>query len=77
MTRYQIKAFRSSGGAKANKLRGMEVGGDRWAVDARELEGDEKAECWEIACAAYPDFASYQELTDRSIPVAVLSRTDS
>jgi deazaflavin-dependent oxidoreductase (nitroreductase family) len=54
----------------------VEVGADRWAVDAREVDGDEKAECWTIACAAYPDFASYQELTDRTIPVAVLSRKD-
>ncbi len=52
----------------------VEVGADRWAVDARQVEGDEKAECWKLACAAYPDFESYQELTDRSIPVAVLSR---
>ncbi|MEM8619263.1 MAG: nitroreductase family deazaflavin-dependent oxidoreductase [Actinomycetota bacterium] len=52
----------------------VQVGAERWAVDAREVDGDEKAECWQIACAAYPDFASYQELTDRNIPVAVLSR---
>ena len=50
----------------------VEVGGERWVVDAREVDGDEKAECWEIACAAYPDFASYQELTDRTIPVVEL-----
>lgn len=52
----------------------VEVGADRWAVDARQVEGDEKAQCWELACDAYPDFASYQELTDRNIPVAVLTR---
>ena len=52
----------------------VEVMGERWAVDAREVEGDEKAQCWQIAAAAYPDFDSYQELTDRAIPVAVLTR---
>lgn len=52
----------------------VEVMGERWAVDAREVDGDEKAECWKIATAAYPDFDSYQELTDRTIPVAVLTR---
>ncbi len=53
----------------------VEVGADRWAVDFRELdEGPERAECWKILVEAYPDFASYQELTDRRLPVAVLSR---
>ncbi len=53
----------------------VEVGADRWAVDARELdEGSERDDCWARACAAYPDFATYQELTDRRIPVAVLTR---
>lgn len=54
----------------------VEVGAERWAVDARELdEGPERNECWDLAVAAYPDFASYQDLTDRRIPVAVLTRT--
>jgi deazaflavin-dependent oxidoreductase (nitroreductase family) len=53
----------------------VEVGADRWAVDVRELEeGGERDDCWALACAAYPDFATYQELTDRRIPVAVLTR---
>ena len=52
----------------------VEVGADRWAVDFREVEGDERDECWAIAAGVYPDFDSYQELTDRRIPVAVLSR---
>jgi len=51
----------------------VELDGRRWAVTARELpEGPERDECWELAEAAYPDFASYQQLTDRRIPVAVL-----
>lgn len=54
----------------------VELAGERWAVTAREVEGDEKAECWRLAQAAYPDFDSYQELTDRVIPVAVLERRD-
>jgi deazaflavin-dependent oxidoreductase (nitroreductase family) len=52
----------------------VQVGADRWAVTAREVEGDERDECWALATAAYPDFASYQEFTDRRIPVAVLER---
>ncbi|MEM9514547.1 MAG: nitroreductase family deazaflavin-dependent oxidoreductase [Actinomycetota bacterium] len=51
----------------------VQVKAERWSVDVREVDGDEKAECWDIAVRAYPDFASYQELTDRTIPVAVLA----
>ncbi len=39
---------------------------------AREVTGDEKAEWWGYAVAAYPDYADYQTKTDRSIPVFVL-----
>ncbi|KAA1432248.1 nitroreductase family deazaflavin-dependent oxidoreductase [Mycolicibacter arupensis] len=41
--------------------------------DAREVFGDEKAQWWERAVAAYPDYADYQEKTDRQIPVFVLT----
>ncbi|MEL7208874.1 MAG: nitroreductase/quinone reductase family protein, partial [Actinomycetota bacterium] len=45
------------------------------AVTPRELdEGEERDECWGIAAEAYPDFDSYQELTDRRIPVVLLER---
>lgn len=39
---------------------------------AREITGDEKAEWWERAVAAYPPYADYQNNTDRQIPVFVL-----
>jgi deazaflavin-dependent oxidoreductase (nitroreductase family) len=39
---------------------------------ARELTGDEKAVWWKRAVAAYPDYADYQEKTDREIPVFIL-----
>ncbi len=39
---------------------------------AREVTGDEKAEWWRRAVAAYPEYAEYQEKTDREIPVFVL-----
>jgi deazaflavin-dependent oxidoreductase (nitroreductase family) len=41
--------------------------------DAREVFGDEKAAWWERAVAAFPDYAEYQEKTDRQIPVFVLT----
>jgi F420H(2)-dependent quinone reductase len=37
----------------------------------REVDGDERAEWWERAVAAYPPYAEYQENTDRKIPVFV------
>ena len=41
---------------------------------AREVHGEEKAQWWERAVAAYPDYADYQKKTDRQIPVFVLER---
>lgn len=52
----------------------VEIGGDRWPVTVREVEGDERDECWDLLVAGYPDFASYQQLTSRELPVAVLER---
>jgi F420H(2)-dependent quinone reductase len=43
---------------------------------AREITGDEKAEWWGHAVAAYPDYADYQTKTDRPIPVFVLEPAD-
>ena len=52
----------------------VEVDGDRWAVTPRHAEGEEREELWKLACATYPDFASYQELSPRQLPVVVLER---
>lgn len=41
-------------------------------MTARELSGDERAQWWERAVAAYPPYAEYQERTSRQIPVFVL-----
>jgi len=41
--------------------------------DAREVFGEEKSQWWQRAVAAYPDYAEYQEKTDRQIPVFVLT----
>ena len=38
-------------------------------MTVRLIEGDEKAEWWERAVAAFPPYADYQEKTDREIPV--------
>jgi F420H(2)-dependent quinone reductase len=41
-------------------------------MTARELTGDERAQWWKRAVAAYPPYAEYQERTTRQIPVFVL-----
>lgn len=39
---------------------------------ARELDGDEREQWWQRAVEVWPDYAAYQEKTDRRIPVFVL-----
>lgn len=41
-------------------------------MTAREVFGEEKATWWERAVEAWPDYASYQTKTERTIPVFVL-----
>jgi F420H(2)-dependent quinone reductase len=43
------------------------------AMTAREVEGQEKAMWWQRCVAAFPDYATYQEKTQRAIPVFVLT----
>jgi deazaflavin-dependent oxidoreductase (nitroreductase family) len=44
---------------------------------AREIAGDERAEWWDRAVAAYPPYADYQKKTDRQIPVFVLEPVEN
>jgi deazaflavin-dependent oxidoreductase (nitroreductase family) len=41
-------------------------------LDAREVDGDEKAAWWARATAVWPDYDAYQAATDRRIPLFVL-----
>ncbi|MBH1935839.1 nitroreductase family deazaflavin-dependent oxidoreductase [Streptomyces sp. AV19] len=50
----------------------LQDGTVRQDMRAREVTGDEKAQWWERAVAAFPDYADYQRKTDRTIPVFVL-----
>jgi deazaflavin-dependent oxidoreductase (nitroreductase family) len=45
-------------------------------VVVRQASGDEKAEWWERAVAAYPPYAEYQAKTDRQIPVFIATPKD-
>ncbi|MER7808232.1 nitroreductase family deazaflavin-dependent oxidoreductase [Streptomyces sp900116325] len=50
----------------------LQDGPVRQDMNAREVTGDEKRMWWERAVEAFPDYAGYQEKTDRQIPVLVL-----
>jgi deazaflavin-dependent oxidoreductase (nitroreductase family) len=50
----------------------VQDGPDPWDGVAREVTGEEKAEWWARAVAAFPDYADYQKKTDREIPVFVV-----
>ncbi len=50
----------------------LQDGPSKWDMVARESTGEERAAWWERAVAAYPDYADYQEKTDRQIPVWIL-----
>jgi deazaflavin-dependent oxidoreductase (nitroreductase family) len=52
----------------------VQDGPEPWDGAAREVTGAEKAEWWERAVAAFPDYADYQRKTDREIPLFVVER---
>src|SRR3954463_10687363 len=52
----------------------VQDGAEAWDGVAREVHGEERAQSWERAVAAYRDYADYQERTDREIPVFVVER---
>ena len=48
--------------------------GRRIDVTAREVEGEERAQRWQVMLRTWPNFAKYEERTDRLIPVFELTR---
>ncbi len=52
----------------------IQDGPEPFAVTVRELAGDERAQWWERAVAAFPPYAEYQEKTQRTIPVFLATR---
>jgi F420H(2)-dependent quinone reductase len=78
--RYAIVA--SKGGApehpawyhnvKANPVLTVQDGEQAFTRTARELEGNEREQWWQLAVEAYPPYAEYQTKTSRQIPVFVL-----
>jgi F420H(2)-dependent quinone reductase len=52
----------------------LQDGQDKLDVTVRELDGDERAQWWERAVAAFPPYAEYETKTDRRIPVLLATR---
>jgi deazaflavin-dependent oxidoreductase (nitroreductase family) len=52
----------------------LQDGPEPFEVEIRELDGDERAQWWDRAVAAYPPYAEYQEKTSRKIPVFLATR---
>lgn len=52
----------------------IQDGAEPFHAKVRELTGDERAEWWTRAVAAYPPYAEYQTKTERVIPVFVAGR---
>jgi len=50
----------------------LQDGANVYELTARQVTGQEKAKWWKVAVEAWPDYANYQDRTDRQIPVLVL-----
>ncbi|MFT5530750.1 MAG: deazaflavin-dependent oxidoreductase (nitroreductase family) [Candidatus Poriferisodalaceae bacterium] len=57
---------------KAHPEATLVMGKDRHQVTARDTSGAERAELWDQLTTSYPDYAKYQRVTDRVIPVVAL-----
>jgi deazaflavin-dependent oxidoreductase (nitroreductase family) len=78
----RLVVFASKGGAPtnpdwyhnlvANPDVEIEVGTERRSVRARVAEGEEHDQLYAEQSKRYPQFAKYQEGTDRTIPVVIL-----
>jgi deazaflavin-dependent oxidoreductase (nitroreductase family) len=49
----------------------IQDGPEPFDARVRQVSGEERAEWWQRAVAAYPPYAEYQKKTDREIPVFV------
>jgi deazaflavin-dependent oxidoreductase (nitroreductase family) len=52
----------------------VQVKGDRFKARARTANAEEKPGFWQTMVSEWPDYDSYQQQTDREIPVVVLER---
>jgi deazaflavin-dependent oxidoreductase (nitroreductase family) len=59
---------------KSHPQASIEVGEDRLEVTASEAEGEERERLFAAQAERSPQFAEYQQKTDRQIPVMILTR---
>jgi len=52
----------------------VQIKGDKFAARARTATAHEKPRLWQEMLEVWPDYADYQQKTDREIPVVVLER---
>ncbi|WP_185981783.1 nitroreductase/quinone reductase family protein [Skermania sp. ID1734] len=53
----------------------VQVGTQSWPVDVHVItDPAERADAWDRLVRAYPDFATYAQLTTRALPIAALIR---
>ena len=80
-----VAVFASKGGAPtnpdwfhnlvANPNTSIEIGTERYDVNARVATGEEREPIWEAQKKAFPNFAKYEKTAgDREIPVVVLDK---
>jgi deazaflavin-dependent oxidoreductase (nitroreductase family) len=55
----------------------VQIKGDVFDAVARVVTSAERARLWPLAVEAWPQYADYEKLTDREIPVVVLERLRS
>jgi deazaflavin-dependent oxidoreductase (nitroreductase family) len=77
----RLLIFASKGGApthpdwfhnlRANSTATVEVGTDKFMVEAEELTGEERDRLYAKQAGLYPMFGDYQAKSDRTIPVAL------
>lgn len=60
---------------RADPAAHVQVKGEHHDVEARVADDDEKPRLWKLMNEVWPNYDTYQERTDRVIPVVVLSPT--
>ena len=54
----------------------VQIRGDKFDATARDATPEERPELWKQMTEIWPDYDSYQERTDREIPIVILERTN-
>lgn len=63
-----------AGNLRARAVASVTHGKERFEVDARELDGDDRERVWDLVVDRFPQYAAYQRKTTRRIPLFALRR---